>query len=788
MGEITADVTVYNSITNNLGDEKLDSRAPFSLVEFFNYTGSLSKSFKELEAYNIYLKSWESVANTTLTDIGADIKSQFVSFLTELKLLYSSDEEKRYLSNINLNDDEQLSIAIPFFARKIKEISIYFNKKRKEINKDLNFTKDKGSHAGLLESIKNEMLDIYSGDDAAEGLTIPGNIGKFVDQLSIEIENKYDTFNDYYDLDPTKSPEFYDTLTGDRESYFSSNVNPISGAYFYDTERAIRDILNTQGSTLKEIPGLRVDYGGNDITSLSESYFIDYRNTDAANLRYLTQTELVEKFMGTDMYYLSCNSTNQILSGKMFDAQQPHRNLLNINNPGLLQIPGNEFLTERDVGLFFKPSNHGILKADSKFEPVVDRASIKRDTVYIYPDPTRYGNITGVGGVSRPTPFVFVLKNDKFKNESSSFGKSLVKGTNDDQNFYSYSSLEQDNYAQDNIKPFYGLETEELSGNIVKEVGDIYGNIFYIHNTTTSANQNLSNFTPTSPPLGKSETEFITLTADSKDTISNIRSSVKNILLYNTIKDKYENIKQSLSGVFSKYLYSTDVYNELTNNIIDIDIFKNTFYIRTPKYLIIDNIVYNDTGTFASKIFVSRVKSYNSAISTSLDRTIISNYSNPVRQGQQIFLVKAENQLTTSPLNNKTIDFSISKFNLDSQTETNIINSKTTPRSFFTDNFTFDVGTNIVQIKNMKLSFNKKQNKFFLLTDFTDLNNVHYYHNLIFEVQGNTLKLHNNFVITPTNDSLTTNFYKVGSLVDDISTRSLSSTPQQHITNGTFIF
>ena len=308
MGEITADVTVYNSITNNLSDKKLDSRAPFSLVEFLNYTGSFSKSFQELEVYNLYLRDWEKIANIQLADIGADIKSQFVSFLTELKLLYSSDEEKRYLSNIDLNNDEQLTIAIPFFARKIKEISIYFSKKRKEINKDLNFIKNKGSGEGLVDAIKNELLDIYSGDDAAEGLHIPDDIGKFIDQLSVEIENKYDTFNDYYDLDPSKASDFYDVISGDRQKYFSSNVNPISGAYFYDTEQAIRDILNTQGSVLKEIPGLRVDYGDNDITTLPKKYFTDYRNTGATNLKYIIQSELVERFAGTDMYYLSCNS------------------------------------------------------------------------------------------------------------------------------------------------------------------------------------------------------------------------------------------------------------------------------------------------------------------------------------------------------------------------------------------------------------------------------------------------------------------------------------------------
>ena len=137
MSEIVSEILVYNSITNTMSDEKLDARAPFSLIEFLNYTGTLDKSKEELRLYNNYLRKWQSISNITLVDINADIKTQFTSFLSEVKLLFSSAEEKRYLDNINLQDEEQLSVAIPFFARKIKEISLYFNKKRIEINKDL---------------------------------------------------------------------------------------------------------------------------------------------------------------------------------------------------------------------------------------------------------------------------------------------------------------------------------------------------------------------------------------------------------------------------------------------------------------------------------------------------------------------------------------------------------------------------------------------------------------------------------------------------------------------------
>ena len=785
MGEIVSEILVYNSITNTRSDEKLDARAPFSLIEFLNYSGSLDKSVEELELYNNYLRRWQSTSSVKLTDIQADIKTQFTAFLSEVKLLYSSSEEKRYLDNINLQNEEQLSIAIPFFARKIKEISQYFSKKRREINKDLQFTKSKGSTFGLIESIKNELLDLYSGDGLVEGLTMPEDIGAFIDGLSIEIENKYDTFNDYYDLDPQKSPTFYDTTSGDRFNYFTSNTNEISGAFFYDTEQAIQDIINTQDVVLKEIPGLSIDYDNTDITTLPDTYFQDYKNTGSSNLKYLLQAELVQKFMGTDMYYISSNSANDVLSGKMFDAQYPHRNLLNINNPSVIQVPGNDFKSDREVGLFYRPTRHNILKIDATFEPVLDRRAIEPETIYMFPDPSRYGKVTGVGGSTRESPFIFVLKDFEFKNNSSSYGKSLVKSNSDSQNFYSYSSLEQDNFTQNNETPLYGIETGELSGNIFKEVGDIYGNTFFLVTPTTIANKNISGFTSTETPLDIAPTQFITLTADERETIDSSKRAIKNILLYNTLKDSYQTVGSALSSVFSKYIFDPAIYNELNNAIVDIDIFKNTFYIRTLNYLITDNIIYNEDSTFASKIFVSRVKKVTPGIVISQDSTRISNISNPVRVGSEIFTIKAESGETTSPINFRTFNFSIFKYNLDTQTEVNVIDENTTNRSYFAENFTFNVGSNIVQVRNMKLAFNKKQNKFFLLTDFADLNNVDHYHVLVFEIKGNKLKITKNFVIGPTNNNTTSNFYKGAELANNFTTQSLSSIPTQIVTNGT---
>lgn len=787
MAEVTPDLLVYNSITNNLSETKLDTRAPFSLIDFLTNIGNLEKNAEEINLYQIYLRNWQEASGSNTQTIETDIKTQFVAFLSEIKLLHSTTEEKRYLENIDFSDDEQLTVAIPFFARKVKELSQYFSKKRSEVTRDLNRIKSKGSNEGLIDAIKGEILNTYNGDDLIEGLTKPENIGQFVDNLSFEIENYYDTTNDYYDLDPEKTPDFYDTPTGERNTFFTSNTNYLSGSFYVDTEKALREIINLQGISLKEIPSLLVDYNTTDTSTLPETFFTNYNN-DGKSFNYLQQAQLMKKFMGTDMYYLSTNSLNQVLSGKLFDATSPHKNLLNINHPTVISLSGTEIQTSREAGLFFRPTNFGILKAEACFEPVLDTRTLIKNNFYIFPDPNRYGNIEGLGGSSRLSPFKFNFTNKELKNNSSSFGKSLPKSNNDNQNFYSYSSLEQDNFSLDNLKPFYGLESGTLSGTIFKEVGDIYGNLFIALNKTPSVNKNLDNFESSVIPFFSEGTESITLSTSDKMSILDKRHSSKEIIIYNTVKDSYEDFTTAFDQILGRYKYNSKLYNQLLTDIKDIDVFKNTFYLKTKNYLVIDNIVFNTDGSFNSKSFVSRVKEFNPIIAVDQATNVVSNISNPFRVNQDIFTVKVDTSLNTNNLNNKVLNFSIFKYDLNNLTESNIIDDKTTERSYFVDNFNISLESNIVQIKDIRLSFNKKQEKFFLITDLVDLSGAHYYHILIYELRGNKLIIHANYIIEPTNYNNTANFYKVNTLSDNFLTKSLSSTPEQSLKNGTLTF
>lgn len=792
MAEQFNNILVYNSITNTLDDEKRDLNSPFSFLEFLNFGDILTKEINELGLYQQYLKNWENVTNISLTSINSDIREQFITFLSEVKLKFSTREERRYFDNIDLNDNEQLTIAVPFFTSKIKEISLYFARKRDEVTKNLGYIKTKGSNRGVGTFIKDQLTDLYSGDDIPPELTIPENLGEFLKGIEIETEREYDTFNDYYDLDPGKSPTFYDTVSGNRFDYFTSNTNVISADYFINTEKTINNIINEQGIVLSEIPGLLVTYDTTDISTLDRTNFTDYVNTnDRQDLKYLLDAELIEKFMGVDMYYLSSNNTGDYTYDKLFDAKSPYRNLLNVNNPATLSIPGNSFESERSIGLFFTPSKRGILRMEADFTATLLPDEVEPDMTYIFPDPDKYGKISGVGASARVNPFLFSLKNTEFKNHSSSFGKSSVESSSINQNFYAYSSLEQQNFNYNNTDPLRGLESINLSGSLVKEAGDIFGNQYLTFNKTDFPNKQLNNFSVSESPLSLNNTQVEDLPVDyEKETISGIKDKLKPIYISNIVKNTIEPISVEFDMIFSRYKYNQTLYAELSSNIfVDLNVFKSTLFIKTQNNLIIDNIEYTPAGEFKPAGFVSRVKEYNSGINTNQNQVQISNISNPTRIGNDILYIKvASDPSVTSPINLRFFDFSIFKYDIDKKREVNLVTAQTQNESFFNDNFTFDVGSNIVQVKDVKLNYNSKQNLLFCLTDFTDLNNASFFHVLVFKIVGNELSIIQNFVINPSNFTITQNFYSSNILASNFLTQSISSTPTQNNNYGTLTF
>ena len=155
------DILVFNSIVNNLDDEKFDLSKPFTFIEFLNYIKSLSNELENFKNYEIYLERWNNLDTSKKNSFNSDIKTQYVNLFKELSLKFSNDEEKRYLQNIDFQNDENLTIAIPFYVKKIKEISLYYKEKRDIFSASLRDIKNKGTTVSIEDYIKSKIIDLF---------------------------------------------------------------------------------------------------------------------------------------------------------------------------------------------------------------------------------------------------------------------------------------------------------------------------------------------------------------------------------------------------------------------------------------------------------------------------------------------------------------------------------------------------------------------------------------------------------------------------------------------------
>ena len=102
-------------------------RMPLSYVEFLRIEGYNNLDTVDIfNRYNSYVKEWYENAKTTKeNNLPSISKILYRNFLEEIALRYTTDDEKRFLSNIDLNSDKDLDIIIPFYVKKLKEITKY---------------------------------------------------------------------------------------------------------------------------------------------------------------------------------------------------------------------------------------------------------------------------------------------------------------------------------------------------------------------------------------------------------------------------------------------------------------------------------------------------------------------------------------------------------------------------------------------------------------------------------------------------------------------------------------
>ncbi len=275
--------------------QKLTSKDILNTVTPLQYSEWLKNNVgiipQEAEAqYQRYLGQW--YANKQLVSSGDThvnkLREDYIALLKKLQVIFKDDEEFNRLTNINFNNQTELKLAIPQFARKLKEIALYYVSKRDTIKKAKIKYNMIGAFNGLERTLYEYLLQAFTKKENA--LTVQSKeiynslqpLSTVGQNFKIEIEELYDTAN-YFDLE-------YSQQNNSTGVYDLSTANPL----VFVLEDYIANFYNAFDVTEVPLSGLS--------NPLSQ-FVVCEESDDDINEQILAQ--LGQKYLGNDVAFLT---------------------------------------------------------------------------------------------------------------------------------------------------------------------------------------------------------------------------------------------------------------------------------------------------------------------------------------------------------------------------------------------------------------------------------------------------------------------------------------------------
>jgi hypothetical protein len=461
----------------------IDRIAPLSFVEWVKYSERLFTNIEDfLRRYQTYITAWYAAKNIKQPFAVDYTKYLYTTLINEIVLNYTTVDERRYLKNLDYNNPRDLAIAVPFFAKKIKDICTYFSTLRDDV-KTANLRYNlKGSNFGIEKTIYNEISKSLETEDLTDLIrTLNLSLSDIRNNIIVDVEDLYDTYSNYFDINPALSAALYEAPTGDRNAYFSANTYDIDPYLSLNFNTSIINAITSYPFFAIELGdnnfSITVEPNANQLGYLKDSDYINLvNNRSIENLKLNLEKTLTEKYLGTDFYYVSTGSTiYDVISGVLFTAQSNFANYLNKRYPTVAAVPSTDFLkSAKEIGLFFKPDKIGLINF-TNFNSVanISASRLTPNTVYIFPDPNKFGNISGNTKTEYTTPLVFTDRSYFNKiDESNSYRFGDADTDPLFQIFRAYQSREQSlNYSNfglaryEDPQDFFSPEKRELWAN-----------------------------------------------------------------------------------------------------------------------------------------------------------------------------------------------------------------------------------------------------------------------------------------------------------------------------------
>jgi hypothetical protein len=165
-------------------------------------------------------------------------------------------------------------------------------------------------------------------------------------------------------------------------------------------------------------------------------------------------------------------------AGGGFGAGSNIRGVSNVVNVDTSKRLSSALKLLRNVGLFFAPEKTGLFQLNANnFTYSINRDKLLEQKIYIFPDPTVYGNVSINSQIDYPIAFIQDYRPDT-KNTSTGIAQGDPLVRSDEQTFAPYYSRQQSNEkaVQNNMGEFLNFTDLYNKGFITKVQYDIYGN------------------------------------------------------------------------------------------------------------------------------------------------------------------------------------------------------------------------------------------------------------------------------------------------------------------------
>lgn len=188
----------------------LDNSQPLSYEKWSKYANSTSR-----ESYQLYVSEWIRAKKVSVTE--STLKDRYKEMLEQFRVFFSSEDADEWYRLIDTNNETDLLLAVPYFARKLKEICLYYQAARTELANAVQKKQYKGIPQDIQlvvrQAVLNAIANRFNKNGVSVSFAVP-ELSSVEPVLTVELEELYDS-DTYLGIDQASAPaeptkEFYE--------------------------------------------------------------------------------------------------------------------------------------------------------------------------------------------------------------------------------------------------------------------------------------------------------------------------------------------------------------------------------------------------------------------------------------------------------------------------------------------------------------------------------------------------------------------------------------------------